>query len=91
MNTGHDIVQSQARPADDGGVPIQGQPAHYALEGSVAITGALVQWIRDNFGLIDTSPEIEALARRSRTTAASTSCRRFPACTRPTGNTTRAA
>ena len=40
-----------------------GQPAHYALEGSVAITGALVQWVRDNFGLIGSSPEIEALAR----------------------------
>ena len=35
----------------------------YALEGSVAITGALVQWVRDNFGLIRESSEIEALAR----------------------------
>ncbi len=39
------------------------QPAYYALEGSVAITGALVQWIRDNFGLIEKSADIEALAR----------------------------
>jgi len=39
------------------------EPAHYALEGSVAITGALVQWVRDNLGLIARSPEIEALAR----------------------------
>src|SRR5215472_16784932 len=39
------------------------QPAHYALEGSVAISGALVQWLRDNLGLIKTSPDIEALAR----------------------------
>jgi glycerol kinase len=39
------------------------QPAIYALEGSVAITGALVQWIRDNFGLIAKSSDIEALAR----------------------------
>jgi glycerol kinase len=39
------------------------QPAHYALEGSVAISGALVQWLRDNLGLIKSSPEIEALAR----------------------------
>ncbi len=37
--------------------------AIYALEGSVAITGALVQWLRDNLGIIKTSPEIEALAR----------------------------
>jgi glycerol kinase len=38
-------------------------PACYALEGSIAITGALVQWIRDNLGLIKTSLEIETLAR----------------------------
>ena len=38
-------------------------PAHYALEGSIAVTGALVQWIRDNLGLIQSSREIEALAR----------------------------
>jgi glycerol kinase len=40
-----------------------GGEARYALEGSVAITGALVQWIRDNLGLIEQSAEIEALAR----------------------------
>jgi glycerol kinase len=39
------------------------QPAHYALEGSIAITGALVQWVRDNLGLIEKSPDIESLAR----------------------------
>jgi glycerol kinase len=39
------------------------QPAVYALEGSVAITGALVQWIRDNLKLIDKSADIESLAR----------------------------
>jgi glycerol kinase len=37
-------------------------PATYALEGSIAITGALVQWLRDNLGLIRTSAEIETLA-----------------------------
>ena len=40
-----------------------GEPAHYALEGSIAIAGALVQWLRDNLGLIKSSAEIEALAR----------------------------
>jgi glycerol kinase len=40
------------------------QPAHYALEGSVAITGALVQWLRDNLNLIRNSAEIEMLARQ---------------------------
>jgi glycerol kinase len=39
------------------------KPAHYALEGSVAITGALVQWLRDNLNLIASSGEIEQLAR----------------------------
>jgi glycerol kinase len=37
--------------------------AVYALEGAIAITGALVQWLRDNLGIIKTSPEVEALAR----------------------------
>jgi glycerol kinase len=40
------------------------QPAHYALEGSIAITGALVQWLRDNLKLIRNSAEIETLARQ---------------------------
>jgi glycerol kinase len=35
----------------------------YALEGSVAMAGALVQWLRDNLGIIDNAPEVEALAR----------------------------
>jgi glycerol kinase len=39
------------------------QPAHYALEGSVAIAGALVQWLRDNLGLIQRSEDVETLAR----------------------------
>jgi glycerol kinase len=62
-NTGHDIVQSKHGLLTTVAFQLQGQPANYALEGSVAITGALVQWIRDNFGLITTSPEIESLAR----------------------------
>src|SRR5207245_10681133 len=40
-----------------------GGPAHYALEGSVAITGALVQWLRDNLGIIEKSADVETLAR----------------------------
>ena len=39
------------------------QKAIYALEGSIAITGALVQWLRDNLGLIEKSSDVEALAR----------------------------
>jgi len=63
MNTGRDIVQSAHGLLTTVAFQLKGQPAHYALEGSVAITGALVQWIRDNFGLITQSSEIEALAR----------------------------
>ena len=40
------------------------QPARYALEGSVAITGALVQWLRDNLKLISNSAEVETLAKQ---------------------------
>ncbi|WP_216912926.1 glycerol kinase GlpK [Nocardia noduli] len=39
------------------------QPAVYALEGSIAVTGSLVQWLRDNLGLISSAEEIEPLAR----------------------------
>jgi glycerol kinase len=63
MNTGRQIVQSRHGLVSTVAFQFKGQPAHYALEGSVAIAGALVQWIRDNFGLITKSPEIEALAR----------------------------
>ena len=38
-------------------------PAVYALEGSIAVTGSLIQWLRDNLGIIDSAPEIEELAR----------------------------
>jgi glycerol kinase len=40
------------------------QAAVYALEGSIAITGALVQWLRDNLGLISSSAEVENLANK---------------------------
>ena len=63
MNTGTEIVQSQHGLLTTVAFQLEGQPAHYALEGSVAIAGALVQWLRDNFGLIAKSSEIEALAR----------------------------
>jgi glycerol kinase len=63
MNTGTEIVHSKHGLLTTVAFQLHGQPAHYALEGSVAITGALVQWIRDNFGLITSSPEIESLAR----------------------------
>jgi glycerol kinase len=63
MNTGDEIVRSRHGLLTTAAFQRKGQAANYALEGSVAITGALVQWVRDNFGLISSSPEIETLAR----------------------------
>ncbi|HLH17243.1 MAG TPA: glycerol kinase GlpK [Bryobacteraceae bacterium] len=63
MNTGTRIRQSRCGLLTTVAFRLGDAAPHYALEGSVAITGALVQWIRDNFGLIRTSSEIEALAR----------------------------
>jgi glycerol kinase len=63
LNTGERAVQSTAGLLTTVAYQFEGQPAHYALEGSIAITGALVQWLRDNLGLIAKSSEIETLAR----------------------------
>jgi glycerol kinase len=62
MNTGERIVQSSCGLLTTVAYQRGKEPARYALEGSIAITGALVQWLRDNLGLIKTSPEVEALA-----------------------------
>ena len=63
MNTGERLVQSKHGLLTTIGFKFGNKPAHYALEGSIAITGALVQWLRDNLGLIGASSEIETLAR----------------------------
>jgi glycerol kinase len=63
MNTGERAVRSGHGLLTTVAYKFGNQPAHYALEGSIAITGALVQWVRDNLGLIGSSPEIETLAR----------------------------
>ena len=62
MNTGQKRVTSSHGLLTTLAYELGDEPAVYALEGSVAITGALVQWVRDNLGLIDRSDEIEALA-----------------------------
>ena len=62
-HTGPDIVRPQAGLLSTVAYQIEGEPANYALEGSVAIAGAGVQWLRDNLGLIDTAPDVEALAK----------------------------
>jgi glycerol kinase len=63
LNTGTTPVVSQHGLLTTVGYQIAGQPATYALEGAIAVTGALVQWLRDNLGLIFAAHEIEDLAR----------------------------
>jgi glycerol kinase len=63
LNTGNKAVQSKNGLLTTLGYKIGDQPAVYALEGSIAITGALVQWLRDNLGMITSSAEVEALAK----------------------------
>ena len=62
MNTGTKVVPSKSGLLTTLGYKIGDKPAVYALEGSIAITGALVQWLRDNLGMITSSAEVEALA-----------------------------
>jgi glycerol kinase len=66
MNTGAAPVESHYGLLTTVAYKFGTEPATYALEGSVAITGALVQWLRDNLGLIKTSADIESLARTER-------------------------
>jgi glycerol kinase len=63
LNTGETPVQSKTGLLTTLGYKIGDQPAVYALEGSIAITGALVQWLRDNLGLIQKSADVEDLAK----------------------------
>ena len=62
-NTGEEIVSSTSGLLTTVAYQLGSQPPIYALEGSIAITGALVQWVRDNLGLIRNAAEIEDLAR----------------------------
>ena len=63
LNTGTKPVQSKNGLLTTLGYKIGDQPAVYCLEGSIAITGALVQWLRDNLGMIAKSADVEALAK----------------------------
>ena len=63
MNTGETAVQSRFGLLTTVAYRIGSARPCYALEGSVAVTGALVQWLRDNLKMIDSSADIEALAR----------------------------
>jgi glycerol kinase len=63
MNTGQNPILSNCGLLTTVAYKLGAKPAHYALEGSIAITGALVQWLRDNLAMIATSAEIEDVAR----------------------------
>ncbi|MBF6206814.1 MULTISPECIES: glycerol kinase GlpK [Nocardia] len=62
MNTGSELVRSEHGLLTTIGYQIGPEPV-YALEGPIAVTGSLVQWVRDNIGLVTSAPEIETLAR----------------------------
>jgi glycerol kinase len=63
LNTGDNIVRSMHGLLTTVGYQINKEKAVYCLEGSVAIAGALVQWMRDNLGIIKNASEIEELAK----------------------------
>jgi glycerol kinase len=63
LNTGEELVQSKSGLITTVGYKIGDSKPIYCLEGSIAITGALVQWMRDNLKMIGSSPEVEELAR----------------------------
>src|SRR6478735_1175131 len=60
FNTGEEIVHSENGLRTTVGYKLGDQETHYALEGSIAVTGSLIQWLRDNLGLIGSAPEVEA-------------------------------
>ena len=62
LNTGTEPVQSKSGLITTAGYKIGDQDCVYCLEGSIAITGALVQWLRDNLKMIKAAPEVEELA-----------------------------
>lgn len=62
FNTGEEIVHSKNGLLTTVGYKLGDQPTHYALEGSIAVTGSLIQWLRDQLGIINTAPEVETLA-----------------------------
>ncbi|HTL41673.1 MAG TPA: glycerol kinase GlpK [Pseudolysinimonas sp.] len=62
VNTGDEIVRSRNGLISTVAYQLDGQKPQYALEGSIAVTGSLVQWLRDNLGIIRNAAEVETLA-----------------------------
>jgi glycerol kinase len=63
LNTGTSPIQSKSGLLTTLGYKIGDEKAVYCLEGSIAVTGSLVQWLRDNLGMIKSAPEVEELAK----------------------------
>ncbi|MCG8350738.1 MAG: glycerol kinase GlpK [Chloroflexales bacterium] len=64
LNTGNDLIHSKSGLLTTPAYKFGDQPVVWALEGSIAVTGSLVQWLRDNVGIISAAPEVEDLARK---------------------------
>jgi glycerol kinase len=62
VNTGEELVHTESLLTTVG-YKLGDGPATYVLEGSIAVTGALIQWLRDRLKIIDSAPEVEDLAR----------------------------
>ncbi|GAA1528152.1 glycerol kinase [Microbacterium ginsengiterrae] len=62
VNTGGEIVDSDNGLITTVAYRLGDEPPQYALEGSIAVTGSLIQWLRDNLGLFDEAPDVEKLA-----------------------------
>lgn len=62
FNTGEEVVHSKNGLLTTVGYKLGEDKPHYALEGSIAVTGSLIQWLRDNLGIINSAPEVEQLA-----------------------------
>ena len=62
MNTGANIVRSSSGLITTVAYKLGDEPAQYALEGSIAVAGSLIQWLRDNLGIIHDAAEVEGLA-----------------------------
>ncbi|WP_339619271.1 glycerol kinase GlpK [uncultured Salinibacterium sp.] len=63
FNTDTEIIHSKNGLLTTLGYKLGDAPAHYALEGSIAVTGSLIQWLRDNLGIIKDAAEVETLAK----------------------------
>lgn len=91
MNTGHQIRSSAHGLLTTVAYQLGTQSPVYALEGSVAVTGSLIQWLRDNLGMIQTAAEVESLAQTVEDAGVSTSFPPFLVFLHPIGEAMRVA